>query len=124
MSFDVGIVGSVRATHVMPGLPLPEGEPHPHDYRIRVTIERDELDEAGMVVDLDTLRRALETTMAEIAGTDLGERLHMQPVTVERFAAWVHARIAARIGELSGAMIRVRVWEDPQAFGGYSAPTG
>jgi 6-pyruvoyltetrahydropterin/6-carboxytetrahydropterin synthase len=108
----------------MPGLPVPEGQPHSHDYRITVTIDRDGLDEAGMVIDLDALRRALETTTAEVAGVDLGEHLQMQGVTVERFAGWVHARIAEAIGDLPGATIRVRVWEGPDAFGGYSAPAG
>jgi 6-pyruvoyltetrahydropterin/6-carboxytetrahydropterin synthase len=122
MSFEVGIVGTVRASHVMPGRPLPEGELHSHDYRLDVVIEREELDGDGMVVDLDVLRQALERTIAEIDGADLGERLPMDEVTVERFAGWLHCRIADAIGTLPGATIRVRVWEAPDAFGGYAAP--
>ena len=122
MSFEVGIVGTVRASHVMPGRPLPEGELHAHDYRLDVVIERDELDDGGMVVDLDVLRQALERTIAEIEGADLGERLRMDEVTVERFAAWLHARIADAVGSVPGGTIRVRVWEAPDAFGGYAAP--
>jgi 6-pyruvoyltetrahydropterin/6-carboxytetrahydropterin synthase len=122
MSFEVGIVGTVRASHVMPGRPLPEGELHSHDYRLDVVIERGELDGEGMVVDLDVLRRALEETIAEIDGADLGERLRMDEVTVERFAGWLHGRIADAVGGMSGAMVRVRVWEAPDAFGGYAAP--
>lgn len=121
MSFEVGIVGTVRASHVMPGRPLPEGELHAHDYRLDVVIERDELDDDGMVVDLDVLRQALERTIAEIEGADLGERLRMDEVTVERFAGWLHARIADGVGT-PGATVRVRVWEAPDAFGGYAAP--
>jgi 6-pyruvoyltetrahydropterin/6-carboxytetrahydropterin synthase len=124
MSFEVGIAGNVRASHVMPGRPPPEGDRHAHDYRVRVTIEREELDEAGMVVDLDVLRRALDEAIADVAGADLDERLGVEGVTVERFAAWVHARIADAIGVLPDATLRVRVWEDPEAFGGYAAPTG
>lgn len=124
MSFEVGVMGSVRASHVMPGLPPPEGEPHSHDYRMEVAIEGDGLDEAGMLIDLDVLGRALEATMAEIAGIDLGEYLQMPAVTVERFAEWAHGRIAEAIGDVPGATMRVRVWEGTEAFGGYSAPTG
>jgi 6-pyruvoyltetrahydropterin/6-carboxytetrahydropterin synthase len=122
MSFEVGIVRTVRASHVMPGRPLPEGEPHSHDYRLDVVIERGELDDEGMVVDLDVLRRALDATIAEIEGADLGERLGMDEVTVERFAGWLHGRIADAVGSLAGATVRVRVWEAPDAFGGYAAP--
>ncbi len=122
MTFEAGIVGSVRASHVMPGLPPPEGKPHAHDYRMDLTIERDDLDDAGMVVDLDALRRAFGTLTAEISGVDLNEHLQMSEVTVERFAGWIHARISGGLGDLPGATIRVRVWEGPDAFGGYSAP--
>jgi 6-pyruvoyltetrahydropterin/6-carboxytetrahydropterin synthase len=122
MSFEVGIVGTVRASHVMPGRPLPEGELHAHDYRLDVLIERGELDPEGMVVDLDVLRAALDDTIAGIAGADLGERLQIDEVTVERFAEWLHARISEGIGSAGGATISVRVWEAPDAFGGYAAP--
>lgn len=122
MSFEVGIVGTVRASHVMPGRPFPEGEPHSHDYRLEVVIERGELDDDGMVVDLDVLRGALDATIAEIEGADLGERLGMAEVTVERFAGWLHGRIADAVDSLRGATVRVRVWEAPDAFGGYAAP--
>lgn len=122
MSFEVGIVGTVRASHVMPGRPLPEGELHSHDYRLDVVIERGDLDRDGMVVDLDVLRQALDDTIARIAGADLGERLQIDEVTVERLAAWLHARIVEAVGSLPGATISVRVWEAPDAFGGYAAP--
>jgi 6-pyruvoyltetrahydropterin/6-carboxytetrahydropterin synthase len=124
MSFEAGIVGTVRASHVMPGRPLPEGAIHSHEYRLEVVVERPDLDEAGMVVDLDALRRALEQTIIEVDGVDLGERLQLDEVTVERFARWVHARIADEIGSIPGVTLRVRVWEAPDAFGGYAAPAG
>jgi 6-pyruvoyltetrahydropterin/6-carboxytetrahydropterin synthase len=124
MTFEVGVVGLVTASHVMPGRPLPEGELHAHDYRVHVTVEGDDVDEAGMVVDLDVLRHSLDTALAEVESADLSVRLRMEEVTVERFAAWVHARIAEAIGSVPGATIRVRVWEGPDAFGGYAAPHG
>ena len=124
MSFEVGVVGRVSASHVMPGRPPPEGELHAHDYRVEVTVGGDDLDEAGMVVDLDVLRVALDAALAQVEGADLGVRLGMDEVTVERFAAWVHGRMAEAIGSVARATIRVRVWEGPDAFGGYTAPSG
>jgi 6-pyruvoyltetrahydropterin/6-carboxytetrahydropterin synthase len=124
MSFEVGIVGRVRATHVMPGRPPPEGEPHAHDYRVDVVVESEDLDEAGMVVDLDVLRSALDTALADVDGADLNDRLGIDEVTVERFATWVHGRIAETIGDGRRVAIRVRVWETADAFGGYASPAG
>ena len=45
----------------MPGMPPPEGERHSHDYRLDVVVRRDDLDERGMVVDLDLLDQALDS---------------------------------------------------------------
>jgi hypothetical protein len=64
---EVGLSRSVRAFHIMPGLPGPEGELHDHDYRIEIVVDREQLDGRGMVCDLDVLEAALtELTTASI----------------------------------------------------------
>jgi 6-pyruvoyl-tetrahydropterin synthase len=56
---EVGLSRSVRAFHIMPGLPGPEGQLHDHDYRIEIVVDREQLDARGMVCDLDLLEAAL-----------------------------------------------------------------
>ena len=125
MSYAVGVVGTVRARHVMPGLPLPEGAPHDHDYRIEVSVERTSLDEAGMVVDIDVLRRALASVTDRMTDADLGEVLERdEAVTVERLSGWLHARLVQALGSLHEAEMTVRVWEGPDAFGAYRDVAG
>lgn len=123
---EVGTARAVRAFHVMPGAPGPEGVLHAHDYRIEVVVERAELDGRGMVCDLDVLDAALERTVAEVDGVDL-ERIRpadAEAVTVEVFAVWVHGRIEAalRADGTVDATLGVRVWENTDAFGGYRSP--
>ena len=124
--YETGTAAQVRAFHVMPGMPPPEGERHSHDYRLDVVVRRDHLDDRGMVVDLDVLSAALRAAGAEVDGADLdrviGEPLGVDAVTVEHFAAWLHERLAAPLRPLPGAVLTVRVWESPDAFGGYVAP--
>lgn len=120
MSYAVGVVDTVRARHVMPGMPLPEGAPHEHDYRIEISVERGALDQAGMVVDIDVLRHALATVTDRMTGDDLGEVLGTdEAVTVERLSRWIHAALAEAVGSLPQAEMTVRVWEGPDAFGAY-----
>jgi 6-pyruvoyltetrahydropterin/6-carboxytetrahydropterin synthase len=119
--YETGTALQVRAFHVMPGLPPPEGERHSHDYRLDVVVRRDELDERGMVVDLDLLDEALRNTASQVDGTDLETVVPADAVTVEVFARWVHDRLAAALGGLPGVTLAVRVWENPVAFGGYTA---
>ena len=49
----------------------------------------------------------------------VGPDMSTEAVTVEVFARWLHGRLAATLGPLPGAALRVRVWESPSAFGGY-----
>jgi 6-pyruvoyltetrahydropterin/6-carboxytetrahydropterin synthase len=122
--YETGTALQVRAFHVMPGLPPPEGERHAHDYRLDVAVRRDDLDERGMVVDLDVLDLALRDAAAHVDGADL-ERIRppdAEAVTVEVFARWLHDQLAGALGRLPGTTLAVRVWESATAFGGYTAP--
>jgi 6-pyruvoyl-tetrahydropterin synthase len=122
--YETGTAVGVRAFHVMPGMPPPEGERHSHDYRLDVVVRRGDLDGRGMVVDLDLLGQALRDAAAQVDGGDL-DRIQpagAEAVTVELFAQWVHRQLAAALGRLPGATLAVRVWESPTAFGGYTAP--
>nr|WP_051570200.1 6-carboxytetrahydropterin synthase [Cryptosporangium arvum] len=107
----------------MPDMPPPEGEKHSHDYRLALVVSREQLDEKGMVVDLDVLVGALEDLTKQLQDNDLDEivapEIGKEAVTVEDFAHWVHGRIGAAIGT-PGATLSVRVYENATEFGGYS----
>ena len=122
--FEVGSSIGLRALHRMPEGPPPERELHEHDYRIDVVIGRADLDEAGMVCDLDVLDDALRGVAARVEGRDLEEiRPEGFPaVTVEVFARWVHETLAEEVRRAGGEVLAVRVWESDAAFGGYRAP--
>ena len=94
--YETGTALQVRAFHVMPGMPPPEGERHAHDYRLDVVVRRDDLDERGMVVDLDLLDRALRDAAAQVDGADLEQirPADAEAVTVEVFARWLHGELA------------------------------
>ena len=71
MTCEVGMSRNVRALHVMPGLPGPEGQLHDHDYRIEIVVNREQLDDRGMVCDLDVLEAALTELTRQVEGRDL-----------------------------------------------------
>jgi 6-pyruvoyl-tetrahydropterin synthase len=119
--YETGTSRQVRAFHVMPGMPPPEGERHAHDYRFDVVVRRDDLDERGMVVDLDLLDGALQDAAAQVDGVDLETVVPAEAVTVEVFARWLHGQLSAALGPVPGATLAVRIWESPVAFGGYTS---
>jgi 6-pyruvoyltetrahydropterin/6-carboxytetrahydropterin synthase len=123
VTYEVGLSRSVRAFHIMPGLPGPEGQLHDHDYRIDIVVDRAQLDDRGMVCDLDVLDVALTELTSRVEGHDLEEirPAGVEAVTVEVFARWVHDNLMPAVAAGGGEALAVRVWETPVAFGGYRA---
>ena len=123
MRYEVGLSRSVHAFHVMPGLPGPEGQLHDHDYRIEVVVDREQLDDRGMVCDLDVLGAAMTELTGRIDGRNLEEirPANAEAVTVEVFARWVHDTLSPTVAVAGADTLAVRVWETPVAFGGYRA---
>jgi 6-pyruvoyltetrahydropterin/6-carboxytetrahydropterin synthase len=121
--YEVGSSVTVRALHQMP-MPGPEGELHAHDYRFDVVVARGELDEHGMVCDLDVLRAAMQAMAARIEGRDLEEvrPAQAEAVTVEVLARWAHQQLRAALRQSGAETLAVRVWESPSDFGGYAGP--
>jgi 6-pyruvoyltetrahydropterin/6-carboxytetrahydropterin synthase len=124
--YQVGFSKEVKAFHIMPGMAGPEGELHSHDYRLEVLVERDELDDKGMVCDIDLLEEALSNAADVVRDKNLEV---IQPpdadaVTVEVFAKWLHGAVVDAVRSGGGDMLTVRVWESPVAFGGYGARVG
>jgi 6-pyruvoyltetrahydropterin/6-carboxytetrahydropterin synthase len=120
---EVGLSRSVRASHIMPGMAGPEGELHEHDYRIDIVVDREQLDDRGMVCDLDVLEAALTELTTRVEGRNLEEirPAGFEAVTVEVFARWVHDTLSPAVAAAGGESLAVRVWETPVAFGGYHA---
>ena len=124
MSFEVGASRPLNALHRLPWGTEDERQPHAHNYVIDVVVEREGLDERGVVCDLDVLGGALDAAVARLQDRDLDEVLEADErgVTVELLARWLHGELAGAVARAGGETLAVRVWEAPDAFGGYRAP--
>src|SRR6202161_1035431 len=120
---EVGLTRTVRAFHIRPGLPGPEGQLHDHDYRIDIVVDREQLDGRGMVCDLDVLEAALTELTGRVDGRNLEEirPAEAEAVTVEVFARWVHDSLSPTVLAAGGETLAVRGWETAGAFGGSRA---
>ena len=124
MTYEVGARAPLRAFHRLRWATGPEAEPHAHEYAIELVAAREELDERGMVCDLDVLQPALAETLGRLEGNDLDVLVNpedVDAVTVEVLARWLHAELRARLAGTGVERLSVRVWESDDAFGGYSA---
>jgi 6-pyruvoyltetrahydropterin/6-carboxytetrahydropterin synthase len=123
MTFEVGASKPLRALHRLPWGTEAERQPHEHEYRIEVVVEREGLNELGVVCDLDVLRAGLDDVLGRLEGRDLDEirPADAEGVTVELLARWLHGALADVVAEAGGEALAIRVWEAPDAFGGYRA---
>ena len=120
--YQVGTAVEFPAQHIMPGVEGPEGELHSHDYRLEVLVERERLDDRGMVCDLDVLDAALQRIDDTVRDKNLEviQPDDAEAVTVEVFARWAHDTLAAELRGSGADVLTVRVYESADAFGGYS----
>ena len=123
-SYEVGAKAPLRALHRLDWMTGPEGDLHEHEYRIELVVGRATLDERGMVCDLDILRAALDDVLGRLEGRDLDSIRpeEVDAVTVEVLARWLHGALAEPVRLGGGETLAVRVWEAPDAFGGYNGP--
>ena len=106
----------------MPGVDGPEGELHEHDYRIEVLVEREQLDERGMVCDLDVLDAALQADPRAARRQEPrpdpsrrrrgGHRRGVRPLGARR-------ELAEALRGTGAETLGVRVYENADAFGGF-----
>jgi 6-pyruvoyltetrahydropterin/6-carboxytetrahydropterin synthase len=124
MRFEVGASRPLRALHRLPWGTEEERQPHQHDYRIEVVVEREGLDDRGVVCNLDDLRAGLDDVLGRLEGRDLDEirPADAEGVTVELLARWLHGSLAEVVQRAGGQTLAIRVWEAADAFGGYRAP--
>ncbi len=120
--YQVGTAIEFDAQHVMPGVEGPEGQLHTHDYRLEVVVEREQLDDRGMVCDLDLLDAALGKIDGIVRGNNLDiiQPADADAVTVEVFARWANDFLADALRGTGAEKLSVRVFESASAFGGYS----
>src|SRR5215472_15659892 len=113
---EVGLSRSVRAFHIMPGLPGPEGQLHDHDYRIEIVVDREQLDDRGMVCDLDILEARLTELTSRVEGRNLEE---IRPADAEAVTVEVCGRCRCRrrrgIGR-EGVGNSLRFWRVPRTM--------
>jgi 6-pyruvoyl-tetrahydropterin synthase len=123
MSFEVGTAARFVAFHRQP-VEGPEGELHPHAYRMEVVVGRDQLDGRGMVCDLELLNQAVREAASKVEGRDLEavRPPEAQAVTVEVLARWAHDVLAEAVRLAGGETLSVRLYESDSEFGGYAGP--
>jgi len=92
-----------------------DGSPEPihgHNWRVRVTVDADDLDARGLVVDLDDLQRLLHEVLDGLDHVHLNDQpaFDSASVSAEHLARHVCDRLGAQLNDGRCRVTQVRVW--------------
>lgn len=104
--------------------PGPEGDLHSHQFTAVVEFEGESLTEHGYLVDIDAINAAMDDVIDQYADTTLNEQPAFEGLnpSVEHFARIFCERILEAADPTNPDRIRVRLWEDDEAYASYEQP--
>ena len=96
---------------------------HGHNYRVRLWVRGDKLDEGGMLVDFTLLKKALNEVLALLDHSNLNDMDDFQnDPSAERIAKFIFDRVKDKLpelGVLSSLLYAVDVYENPRCMARY-----
>lgn len=100
---------------------------HDHIWKVAVAARSQTLDSIGVVIDFEILKPALKKVLSEFHGTCFNEHPHFKneknnPST-ENIARLIYDRLIAALPIGGARVVKVSVWETPDAYATFIAET-
>lgn len=95
---------------------------HGHNYRVRVSLEGQQLDEAGLLMDFVEVRRLLKEILERLDHQWLNDVPPFDALnpTAENMARYFHEELSRRLADRPGVRVaEVRIWETDTATAAY-----
>ena len=123
--YEITVESEFSAAH---SLKLYDGswEPrHGHTWKVAVVVRAEKLDSMGVVVDFEALKPGLKSALKELDGISINEHPDfkdekLNPST-ENVAKFIHDRLREKLASPGAKIVKVTVWETPDAAASYLA---
>jgi 6-pyruvoyltetrahydropterin/6-carboxytetrahydropterin synthase len=114
--FEVSVEESFAAGHALRGYRGKCENPHGHNYKVRITLEGDELDSIGLLWDFKDLKAAMGQLIENFDHQYLNdlEPFREQNPSAENLARYFYQHTSGKLRETTKGRVRVkdvRVWE-------------
>jgi 6-pyruvoyltetrahydropterin/6-carboxytetrahydropterin synthase len=98
-----------------------ENFPHAHAYVAEISIQGDQLDQHGYLVDIVDIEAALDTTVNYFRDSLLNDKAEFAGLnpSIEHFSRIINEQISARIRPLGNASLTVKLWENATCWAAY-----
>ena len=96
---------------------------HGHNYRCQVTLEGEQLDEIGLLVDFVELKKVVHAVLDRMDHQWLNDFPPFDKLnpSAENMAKFIFDEVTAGLGETSAQVTAVRLWETDTASATYRA---
>ncbi len=94
---------------------------HGHNWRVTVAVTAERLNEQGLAVDFQELRKALREVLDQLEHTFLNDIFPFTQInpSSENLAKWVYDNVAKKINDGDLEVSSVTVWESDTASASY-----
>ena len=118
--YEVSVSSTFSASHELRGYPGECARVHGHNWRVRVRVSVEEIDELGMGVDFRGLRGALDKIIRDLDHRHLNDLEPFQGInpTAERIARLLFSRIGPVLPE-GVTVLETRVEEAERDWAAY-----
>ena len=123
--YTVGVRDHLRVAHSLRGEAFgAQQQLHGATFTVSAELSREELTDAGVVVDASTLRRELRTVLDGLDYRNLDEHPAFQGrrSTPELIARHVHRELGRRLPITAAASLTLTLEEPPATWARYTAP--
>jgi 6-pyruvoyltetrahydropterin/6-carboxytetrahydropterin synthase len=123
--YTVGVRDHIMVAHSLRGDVFgPAQRLHGATYVVSVEVEREELDDNDIAVDIGFLRTKLREVLSELdyQNLDAHPRFEEQRSTTELIARFIHRELGRRLPVGAGTTLTVTLDESPVAWARYRAP--
>jgi 6-pyruvoyltetrahydropterin/6-carboxytetrahydropterin synthase len=120
--FEITVEDSFSAAHALRGYRGKCGHVHGHNYRVRVSLEGEQLDEAGLLLDFVDLRRLLAGLLEPFDHRFLNDVPPFEALnpTAENMARCFYEELSRQLAARPGVRVaEVRIWETESATAAY-----
>jgi 6-pyruvoyltetrahydropterin/6-carboxytetrahydropterin synthase len=116
--YDVAVEMEIAAAHQLAGYNGKCENVHGHNWVVRAEVSSDTLNECGLALDFNDLKRALKSILERYDHAMLNElpEFKNQNPTSENMAAEIYRQCQEAVSGFKVSMKSVTVWESPRSF--------
>jgi 6-pyruvoyltetrahydropterin/6-carboxytetrahydropterin synthase len=119
--YELMVESKFAAAHQLRGYKGKCENLHGHNWRVTVAVTAERLNEQGLAIDFNDLKKALRDVLDQLEHTFLNEIFPFTQInpSSENLAKWIYDTLAKKLNDDNVEVASVTVWESDSASASY-----